>query len=72
MPERTYYQVINCLALRGCINTAKQLIQDKVNRNNIDEVLSIFTEFCSPHRKEDNVLVYQEIKKMLEDIKQKF
>ena len=71
MPEETYYQVLNCLALRGCINTAKRLIQEKINQDNIKEAFAIFDEFVRPYREEDSTETYNEVRKILEDIKQK-
>lgn len=69
MPEKTYYKTLVGLALRGCVNTAKQLIQDKVNTENICEVLDDFNSFLQPSRKEDNQEVYDEIKQILFEIK---
>lgn len=69
MPEKTYYKTLVGLALRGCINTAKQLIQDKVNKNNINEVLEEVNNFLKPFRKEDNEKTYQEIINILLEIK---
>lgn len=70
VPEDTYYQVLNCLALRGCINTAKRLIQERVNKNNIDKVIEIFEGFVKPHRAEDNKEVFEEVRNILLSQKQ--
>jgi hypothetical protein len=69
MPEKTYYKALAGLALRGCINTAKQLIKDKVKKDNVNEVIKEFNDFPKPYRKEDNKEVYQEIVNVLNNIK---
>lgn len=69
IPEKTYYKALAGLALRGCINTAKQLIKDKVTNDNIEEVIREFNDFPKPYRKEDNKEVYAEIVNLLNNIK---
>ena len=40
IPEKSYYKSLAGLAIRGHINTCKKLISDRVNKDNIDLVLS--------------------------------
>ena len=49
----------------------KRLIQERINQDNIKEAFAIFDEFVRPYREEDSVETYNEVRKILEDIKQK-
>lgn len=48
LPEKSYYKSLIGCAIRGNINTAKQIIKDKVNKENIDLVLNEVNDFLSP------------------------
>jgi predicted acetyltransferase len=73
IPEKSYYKALAGLAIRGHINSAKQLIKDRVNESNIDLVLSEFNGFPRPENctVKGDVKVYEEIVNMLEEIKKK-
>lgn len=47
IPEQSYYKALAGCAIRGYIKTSKRIIEDKVNRENIDIVLKEFKDFCS-------------------------
>ena len=49
LPDKSYYKAIIGLAIRGHINTATQILKDKVNENNIDLVISEVKEFTTPN-----------------------
>lgn len=48
LPEKSYYKSLAGCAVRGYKNTTMQIIKDKVNRDNIDEVISEFEDFVKP------------------------
>ena len=47
IPEKTYYKAMVGLAIRGHMNTAIQILKDKVNNKNIDIALEEFKDFCT-------------------------
>lgn len=46
LPEKSYYKAMAGIAIRGHINTALKILEDKVNEENIDLVISEFEDFC--------------------------
>lgn len=54
LPEDVSFKTIAGCAARGYINTAKRIIKDKINKNNIDLALSEYSEFVSRYNKVDN------------------
>lgn len=48
LPEKTYYKTLAGYSVRGHINAAKEIIKQKVNIDNIDEVISEFEDFLTP------------------------
>lgn len=71
MPERTYYKTLAALAIRNCYQTCLELIKDRANQNNIDEVLTDYLSF-SKHindNEDTNDLLYNEILEILYEIK---
>ena len=72
LPDKTYYKSLAGLAIRGYINTAKQLIKDKITKNNVDLVLSEFEDFVRPENcsVKGNKEVYEEILNELYKIKE--
>lgn len=46
IPEKTYYKAMAGCAIRGYMKTALQILNDKVNKNNIEVVLEEFKDFC--------------------------
>ncbi len=73
LPDFAYYKALAGCAIRGYRNTCLKLIEERVNENNIDEVLSEIDDFTSPYQSSgtaDNGLeVYNEIMNILNDIK---
>lgn len=47
LPEKSYYKAMIGLAIRGHINTATEVLKDKVNKDNIDLVISEVTDFTT-------------------------
>ena len=70
MPLKTYFETIAALAIRGCYNTALQIIKDKVNLDNIDEALEEYNNFLKPWHKDNmNQEVYDQVLEVLNEIK---
>ena len=72
LPEVSYYKALAGCAIRGYRNTCLEIIKDKVNKNNIDLVLSEIDDFVSPFRNDGTkkkLPVYDEVMKILNKIK---
>ena len=48
LPEKSYYKALAGLMVRGYRNTALRLIQDRVNKENIEIVLEEISDFVQP------------------------
>ena len=73
LPEISYYKSLAGCAIRGYRNTCLEIIKDKVNKNNIDLVLSEIDDFVSPYMSDGTdqkgLEVYEEVMKILKEIK---
>ena len=70
MPLKTYFETIAALAIRGCYDTALEIIKDKVDMNNIDEVIDEYTNFIKPwHEGHINQEIYDSVLEVLKEIK---
>lgn len=75
LPEKTYYKTLAGYAVRGYINSCKEIIRQKVNKNNIDLVISEFEDFLTPkgekfdQSKIEKKSVTEIVRKMLYEIK---
>ena len=73
LPEKSYYKSLAGVAIRGYRNTALKIIEDKVNKNNIDLVLSEIEDFVKPYQSsgtdESANEVYNEVMNILNNIK---
>lgn len=45
LPEKSYYKALAGLSINGYINTCKKLIEDRINKDNINIVLSEIYDF---------------------------
>lgn len=70
LPEKSYYKSLAGLAIRGHINTCKQLIKDHINKDNIKLVLKEINDFVTPENctEKGNIKVYNEILDILKKI----
>lgn len=72
IPEKSYYKALGVVSIMGYKETADKLIRDKVNENNIDEVLEEWNDFIfrndKNNRKELTGLV-KEVDEILNEIK---
>jgi len=73
LPEKSYYKSLAGCAIRGYRKTCFKIIEDKVNKENIDLVLSEINDFVTPDKSSgtssNGNLVYTEIMKKLNEIK---
>lgn len=70
LPLKSYYKSLAGLMIRGHYNTALRLIRDKVNKENIDEVLCEINDFYMPGASDEkaNLKVYNEVLEILKEI----
>ena len=71
LPEKSYFKALAGVAIRGYKNTALKIIEDKINKDNIDLVLSEIEDFTKPYQNnfDDTYTVYSEVMQKLQDIK---
>ncbi len=73
LPEISYYKSLAGCAIRGYRNTSLEIIKDKVNKSNINLVLSEINNFVSPYMSngtsKDDIEVYEEVMEILNNIK---
>lgn len=71
LPEKSYYKALAGMAIMGYINTCKRLINDRINKDNIDLVLSEIDDFVKPgnDKTRGNIEVYMEVMNILNKIK---
>lgn len=70
LPAQSYYKSLAGLMIRGHYNTALRLIRDKVNKDNIEEVLYEINDFYVPDASDDraNLKVYNDVMEVLNEI----
>lgn len=73
LPEKSYYKSLAGVAIRGYRNTALKIIEDKVNKDNIDLVLSEIDDFVKPYQSSgtasNGIEVYSEVMDILNKMK---
>ena len=73
LPEKSYYKSLAGVAIRGYRNTSLKIIEDRINKDNIDLVLSEISDFVTPQRSSgtasNGVEVYNEVMDILHKIK---
>lgn len=66
IPEKSYYKALGVVSIMNYKQTAYAIFRDKVNQNNIDQVLEEWNDFISHGNKEDrkdiNALVKENMK----------
>ncbi len=74
LPEKSYYKSLAGVAIRGYRNTALKIIEDRVNKDNIDLVLSEIEDFVKPYQSNgtasNGTEVYNEVMDILNRIKE--
>lgn len=73
LPEKSYYKSLIGCAIRGYKNTCLAIIKDKVNKENIDLVLTEAKDFVTPYKSSGTAIngieVYEEVMNYLKEIK---
>lgn len=73
LPTKSYFKSLIGCAIRGYRNTSLKIIEDKVNKDNIDLVLSEIEDFVKPYQSsgiaENGNEVYTEVIDLLNNIK---
>ena len=73
LPEKSYYKSLVGCAIRGYRKTSFKIIEDKVNKENIDLVLSEINDFVTPYTSRGTAsngnIVYNEVMRKLNEIK---
>ena len=57
IPQRSYYKALAAVSVMNYKKTAYAILKDKVNKNNIDEVLEEWNDFISHKGKDDRKTV---------------
>lgn len=62
LPEKTYYQILVILLYKKYIDVAKYIINDRINKNNIDNCISEFEKMISDrHDGQEHKFSYDEL-----------
>ena len=69
LPEKPYYKSLAGCVVRGYKNTCFKIIEDKVNKNNVDLVLSEIYDFISPYNEEESNDLLKLVLETLNNIK---
>lgn len=73
LPEKSYYKSLAGVAIKGYRNTSLKIIEDKINKENIDLVLSEIDDFVKSFQSsgtaENGKEVYNEVMDILYNIK---
>ncbi len=73
IPEKSYYKSLIGCAIRGYRNTCLKIITDRVNKDNIDLVISEAKDFVTPQTSSgtasNGIEVYNEVMEYLHEIK---
>lgn len=72
IPEKSYYKALAVVAIMGYKKTAFAILRDKVNKNNIDEVLEEWNDFIFHKGKDDRkdvIGLVSEVDEILKEIK---
>ncbi|MGM9877625.1 MAG: hypothetical protein ACI33S_03150 [Bacilli bacterium] len=64
IPEKSYYKALGVVCIMNYRKTAKAIIRDKVNKNNIEIVLDEWNDFINHSGKNDR----KELNKLVEEI----
>lgn len=68
LPDNTYFQCLTFLSLRGYDEVCRKIIEDRVNRNNVEQAIKTFTTFFELNEEDKNEC-YNSIYELLSKIK---
>lgn len=69
IPEVAYYRTLPVVTVMGYKKTANQILKDKINKNNIDEVLEEWIEFMGKNNRRNANKLVDDIENKLYEIK---
>ena len=69
IPEVAYYRTLPVVTIMGYEKTANQILKDKINKNNIDEVLEEWKEFMGKNNRRNTNKLVDDIENKLYEIK---
>jgi hypothetical protein len=73
LPDKSYFKSLAGVAIRGYRKTSLKIIEDRINKDNIDLVLSEIEDFVKPYQSsgtsENGTEVYEEVMEILQNIK---
>lgn len=69
IPEVAYYRTLPVVTVMGYEKTANQILKDKINKNNIDEVLEEWKEFMGKNNRRNANKLVDDIENKLYEIK---
>lgn len=70
IPEKSYYKALGAVSIMNYKKTAYAIIRDKVNKNNIDEVLNEWNDFIFHGNKGDRKDLKGLVEEVLNDLKE--
>ena len=59
MPETSYYRALAACCIKGYINTSKLLVKERINKNNKEEAIKEFEDFCKSREEEYNINTFE-------------
>ncbi len=69
IPEVAYYRTLPVVTIMGYEKTANQILKDKINKSNIDEVLEEWKEFMGKNNRRNTNKLVDDIENKLYEIK---
>lgn len=66
IPEKSYYKALGVVSIMNYKDTAYSIIKDRINQNNIDEVLTEWNDFISHGGKNDRKIINSLVKEINE------
>lgn len=70
LPEISYFKALTACSIRGYINTAFKVINDKVNKQNVEIVLKEFEDFIQ-RRNNENCFIDEKSEKNIDIVREK-
>lgn len=59
LPEVSYFKAMTACAIKGYINTALRVFNERVNSENVDVAISEFDDFCKRRENEYEIDFYK-------------
>lgn len=59
LPENSYFRALAACSIKGYNNTALKVLNEKVNKHNINEAIHEFESFCMRREEEYNIKIFE-------------